>query len=375
VADLSFWEQQIAIGSEGLRKWLQLVALKDGTFVAVWEQTAAGDTDIMAQVYHADGTPKSGVIQVNSLDMRDDGTPSIQVEPVVTALASGGFAVAWTDSSSATQGNNVRGRIFNAAGIADKEDFLATVTSSGSQHTPQIAAYGNGFVLIARDNDPSRGVEAISTTILDATGTALKEVRSVGVFTSYSVASVTGDPNAIYDGMFVVATLADRLIGDKISLNVYNRTELYNSWDIDVGLNARDVSVTALANGRFVVVWKEVQGTEPTNYLIKAVIYDSDGDDSAIKTLAQAQDNKIEKPVVAALPNGGFALAYAIDGDIQAQTYDHNGDNPGGFAYVHEDRAGEQSAPTNHGFARRALHRGLDRRHRIDHSRPDHGQP
>jgi hypothetical protein len=183
---------------------------------------------------------------------------------------------------------------------------------------------------------------------LDAKGNALKEFRIEDFnITSHSVASITGDPDAIYDGKFIVATTSTGTTNtsDKLSLRVYDRTELYNSWDYDVSEKAYNVSVTALANGRFVVVWQETQGTDPVNYLLKAVICDSDGDDSEIKTLTETR-GEIKNPVVAALPNGGFALAYAIDGDIQARTYDRNGENPSAPAYVHEDRAGEQSVPT-----------------------------
>jgi serralysin len=353
VADLSFWEQQIAIGSDGPRRKLQLVALKDGTFVAVWEQQVGGDSDIVAQVYYADGTAKSGVIQVNTLDTRDNGTASSQVTPVVTALASGGFAVAWTDFSNSTQqGANVRGRTFDANGVGNGDDFLASISAEGNQYLPEIAAYGNGFVVSAVEySSDSPEQQSLITTLLDPTGKVLRSYRIEEISVSHSVASIGKVPEgeSRYGGMFIVATLRDKgaSLTDTIQLRAYNDESdvAEHISPIEVGLYAKYVSITALANGRFVVVWQEAQGTDPRNYLIKAATYEADGGPSGIETLVETQD-EIKTPVVAALPNGGFALAYAIDGDIQARTYDRNGEHPRSAVYVHADRAGEQSAPT-----------------------------
>ncbi|WP_201860997.1 cadherin domain-containing protein [Microvirga soli] len=61
--------------------------------------------------------------------------------------------------------------------------------------------------------------------------------------------------------------------------------------------------------------------------MVKAIIYGADGNAGPVLDLATgtSPEYKIENSVVAALPDGGFALAYLEGGDIRAQSYSANG--------------------------------------------------
>src|SRR6478672_1145204 len=65
-----------------------------GTFIVVWSQVSAGNSEIMAQRYQATGARLGAAIQVNQ---DPAGTPSIPAafKPAVAAPQDGGFIVVW----------------------------------------------------------------------------------------------------------------------------------------------------------------------------------------------------------------------------------------------------------------------------------------
>jgi len=73
---------------------IQVAALQDGGFVVAYVDNGGEGTDgteITAQVYNADGTPRSFYIRVN------EDTAGDQLRPTITVLSNGYFAVAWAD--------------------------------------------------------------------------------------------------------------------------------------------------------------------------------------------------------------------------------------------------------------------------------------
>jgi Ca2+-binding RTX toxin-like protein len=97
-----------------------VTALADGGFVVTWIDAVpylgSLDFDIRAQVFAADGSPAGSELLIGS--GRSD-TP-VQAEPAVTALAGGGFAIAWIGSDPLLPGLPlVEGRLYGAPGTPD----------------------------------------------------------------------------------------------------------------------------------------------------------------------------------------------------------------------------------------------------------------
>lgn len=121
MAAASPWGEQILVGFND-KFDLNITALKNGTFVAVWS-AIEGDTDIFAQIYDAAGIPIGEAFQVASTDLPGND----QRAPSVTALNDGGFAVAWTTSTNnGPTGIDVRARFFKPNGEPKGDDFPAT---------------------------------------------------------------------------------------------------------------------------------------------------------------------------------------------------------------------------------------------------------
>jgi hypothetical protein len=124
--------------------------------------------------------------------------------------------------------------------------------------------------------------------------------------------------------MFISAALDPN--NSQILLGAHNGAIVEETMTIATGVFPSDVVVTALANGRFVVTWvdPDTERFPDLTYKIKAVIFEADGDRSAVWELISST-LEINKPVVAALPDGGFALAYERDGDVRAQVHNATG--------------------------------------------------
>lgn len=239
-----------------------ITGLSDGRFVVAWKDSTyvAGDvtdSNIRAQVFSNSGERLGSEFQVNSI-----GTGH-QFLPAITALENGRFVVTWTDNSG-TEGDStwaVRARLFNSDGLAQGSDFLVNNTTAGSQYEPAITLLSDGR-FVATWTHWSTNAE-IRAQIFDAEGNRSGSEISVSA-TTPSVA-FTPSVAALADGRFVVTWYdqrgADGDPGDSIRAQVVNAdgTLLGLKFLVNTtGLSIQNVpSVTALADGRFVVTWTD----------------------------------------------------------------------------------------------------------------------
>jgi Ca2+-binding RTX toxin-like protein len=132
--------------------------LSDGRFVVVWksEGISGGDTDgwgVYAQVFEQDGTRSGDQILVNTT-VEDD-----QVNPMVTALQDGGFAVAF-EHRSTTQDGKVRLRSFTKDGDSfdpDSDDFLVSSQFTDRQILLDLSSTKDGRIIISWGDVSSTG--------------------------------------------------------------------------------------------------------------------------------------------------------------------------------------------------------------------------
>ncbi|RME17198.1 MAG: hypothetical protein D6801_03975, partial [Alphaproteobacteria bacterium] len=186
-----------------------IVALADGRFVAVWEDYSGSGTDtsfaaIRAQLFAADGTKIGGEIDVNTI------TSSFQQLPAVLALANGGFAVSWTDySNSADDPSNsaIRAQVFGPDGTPVGAEFRVNTTIASGQYATDMAALADGGFVITFSDDSQTASDTSSLSvraqIYNADGTPRGDEFVVNTTTAdmQNMPSVT----ALADGRFVVA--------------------------------------------------------------------------------------------------------------------------------------------------------------------------
>ncbi len=242
-ADGSFAGEEFRLnaGTHGLQVGVDIVGLPGGGYVATWVDAAGIDGEggaIMARVFAANGTANTSDLLVNTTGMGD------QFQQSVTALAGGGFFVAWTDNSRGveTVGDDsshyaIRGQVFDASGTPVGSEILVIQVTTYGQLQPDVLALSDGRFIVAY-SDTSMGLE-------------------------------TGGDDAAYGAIRARIFLADGSPdGDEFLVNV--TTEGHQN----------EPQMTELPDGRVVFTWTdysygvETGGDDASNGAIRARILD-----------------------------------------------------------------------------------------------------
>jgi hypothetical protein len=218
----------------------------------------------------------------------------------VASFSDGSYVIAYTDTSYTDGEENagIRARIFNKDGTPAGADIHVNTTVAGGQYLPQIAVLANGdFVITWNDEGATGG---------DTSGDAVR-----GQMYHRDGSKVGGE--------FIVNTSTT---GDQ-----------------------ENSSVTALANGGFVVTWQDGSktGGDASGLSVKAQIFDAGGHKVGGEFLVNTQTkNDQSLSSVTALQgvnSGGFLAVWEDDsnlnndggrgGSIKGQRFDANGNKVG----------------------------------------------
>ncbi len=294
-------ETQVNAYSDNNQDAPAVAALADGGYLVAWQSYGQDDLSswgIYAQRYDANGTPTGPEFQVA------EGGNFDQTEVSVVGLASGGYALFWTDSGQDGSGQGIYGRIYAADGTAGPE-FLAEVNTSSTQHYPAVTELANGRIVLT--------------------------------WSAYTSGS-SGDGS----GYGVVARIfeADGTpVTGEIAVNTY------------VTSTQEDSAIAGLAGGGFVVTWAS-SGGDGTDYGISAQRFAADGTKLGTEFVVNTTTTSAQtEPAIAALSGGGFVIVwtdYTADGSgygVYAQRYDASGVALGGEFMVHQLTESTQYQP------------------------------
>ncbi|MDR6757402.1 Ca2+-binding RTX toxin-like protein [Mycoplana sp. BE70] len=322
----------------------QISTLADGGYVIAWTTAGApGEAGgLSLRVYHRDG---------NATDLSIDGfNAESQPGYKIVALAGGGFAVVYEAAPAEGDTLGLRMRIFDADGTLQTD--AAVAISSGKaclQRNPAVTALADGGFVVAWEGDRHNDADGIALQIFNADGTARAQ-------TDFAVNSHTDgeqhDPvvTALKDGGFVVlwrgSTLHDPDGG--LAMQVYNadgKTRI--AGDIAVngytqGLQSSPC-VVALAGGGFAVAWAT---QDKDGYRIVLKVFNASG--TARMEIEEPLDGTTAElhgsPGIVALADGGLALTWqakAADGvHIYEKVFRAINDAPSGestIRYIKED--------------------------------------
>ncbi len=174
----------------------------DGDFVVTWDGRGSGDTlGIFARRYSAAGEPQGGEFQVNTTTASQQKRTSVGVDP------DGGFVVAWTSNGSP---HGILAQRFDAGGTPQGSEFQVNTfvgfggISGSGQTLPKVAMDADGdFVVAWTSYDQDGAGTGVFAQRFDAAGVAQGEEFQVNTFTEHTqtVPAVAMDA----DGDFVVA--------------------------------------------------------------------------------------------------------------------------------------------------------------------------
>jgi Ca2+-binding RTX toxin-like protein len=332
-----------------------LAALADGRFVATWQSYDTGDGSgncIRARLYNTDGSPAGDDFIVNSTTMGGQDDPS------VTALADGRFVVTWASTDGGDgSGTCVRARVFNGGGSAVGHDFIVNSTTTNNQYAPSVTALADGrFVATWTSEDTGDGSgDCIRARVLNGDGTAAGNdfLVNTTITNNQSNPSVT----ALADGRFVMTWRSDDSgdgSGSCIRARIYSAggSAVGNDFIVDstTSGNQDNASVTALADGRFVVTWASADTGDGDGTCVRARVFNGNGsaagDDFIVDSTA-VNDQRF--PSVTALADGRFVATWMSDdtGDgsgscIRGRVYNADGSAAGNDFIVNTTATGQQ---------------------------------
>ncbi|WP_299084328.1 cadherin-like domain-containing protein, partial [uncultured Ruegeria sp.] len=265
--------------------------LANGHFVVTWQSSdqQQGDTSlaIKARTFDANGTGVVGEFRVNEFTDRKQEFPS------VTALANGNFVVTWQSFDQQQEDTHqaaIKARILDADGNEITSEFVVNEFHHLTQSNPNVTALADGnFVVTWQSFDGQQGDAsnfAIKARIFDANGSEVVTEFLVNEFTN--TAQIDPSVTALANGGFVVTwTSSDREQGDTsfgaIKARIFdaNGVEIVSEFLVNefTTLSQSQPSVTALANGDFVVTWtsSDRQQGDTSNTAIKARVFDANG--------------------------------------------------------------------------------------------------
>lgn len=143
----------------------QVVGLKGGGFVIVWEDSNGHGSDtggsaIVAQIYNNNGDSVKAKFTVNN----GNSAPGVQNEPTVTATNDGGFLVAWDDDTADKMYMRQFDNTGNNVGGTQQIDGPHT----GNDTQPDLALLGDGRIVFTYTS--VNGDRDIHASILDTRG-------------------------------------------------------------------------------------------------------------------------------------------------------------------------------------------------------------
>jgi VCBS repeat-containing protein len=158
-----------------------IAALSDGSFFVTWQQAGThssiqGAHYSFETVYAIDPDTGLTTTQIISADWVSAGTFPIsdaaaanQTNPSVTALADGGYLVAWTGQDD--DGSAVMAQRFDAAGVVVDPTFVVNSTTSGDQLNASVTSMlDGGFMVAWTSNQSDSGLYETYEQRFDAAG-------------------------------------------------------------------------------------------------------------------------------------------------------------------------------------------------------------
>jgi autotransporter-associated beta strand protein len=250
----------------------------DGDFVVTWHSSGQDGsvTGVYGQRYNAAGVAQGDEFQVNTY------TTSAQAMSSVAMDEDGNFVVTWSSSGQDGSGYGVYAQRYDAAGVVQGSEYRVSTATSQSQYYSDIAMDADGdFVIVwhAGNNQDGNG-NGIFAQRYDADGVAQGGEFKVNTFTTGNQEYADVDMDA--DGNFVVVWTSASQDGEGNGVygQRYSAAGVAQGSEFRVNTHTASAqqtpSVSVDADGAFIVTWQSSFQDGADNG-IYAQRYDADG--------------------------------------------------------------------------------------------------
>ena len=328
-----------------------VAGLSNGKYVSVWSDNFAftdgsgivfnsGNPEIRGQVFNADGTPSGAVLTVTPAGNGDNSS----TQPSVTGLAGGRFVVTWTGNDLPNGRNTqIKAQFYNADGTASGSTLTVNPALTGSngavtqlvQSQSTVASLFNGGAIVAYRVANRSGFTVLQGQRYAADGTAAGGPISIGGQAGFSVDDQNLAAAGLQDGGFVVAYAepdAFRTVGGVTTQTNGIYVQRFTSSGVSTGAPVQvntalaqktggldSPAVAVLQDGSFVVTYRSEPSTATGLSTIYAQHFTAAGAPlggelavAANAASASSRFNPDNPPTIAALHEGGYAIAWAV---------------------------------------------------------------
>ncbi len=321
-----------ADGELGNTVYPSISALTNGDYVVTW----ITNDGAFGQLYNANGATVGGDFQIDTPPT--DGYPDSPVlnYPATAApLAGGGFVVTWTESVG-VQGP-IYAQRFDGAGnkVGVQTQVSSNAVDGGRDQGSMVTALAGGGYVVAwsSDGDNNQNIYHTYAQQYDASGNQVGGEFEVGDDPTRN--QIAGGISALAGGGYVI-TWGSSPVAGAIVTDLY--AQRYDASGNTVGgatlvmADAQGGSVAALANGGYVVAWQNDSGGAAWDIYEQA--YNSSGAAVGSPVLVNTTTAGNQTgPIVVSTQGGGWFVAWTSDqssGGIYGQAFDANGNKVGG---------------------------------------------
>lgn len=338
-------EFQVNTTTTGKQEQPAVAALAGGGFVVVWTSDGQDGSGlgVYGQRFDDNGSRVGPEFQVNLT------TLDHQFQPSVTALAGGGFFVAWTHYSPDA---DVHGRFFDAEGSPVTGELMLNTHTLAAQWTPRAAGLVDGGVVVTwMSSGRQDGSDwSIYGQRLNADGSRNGGEFQANTFTTLE--QMYPDVAALRDGGFVITwqsypgdSDAEGIFAQRFAADGRRAGAEFQVNTSEGGSQERPV-VAGLADGGFVIAW--TSAADPVGVHAQRFHADGRPNGTEFRVGSAASDRQYD-PAVAALPDGGFVITWTSwyqDGwgdGVYGQRYGQDGTPDGSEFAVNVTTFGHQN--------------------------------
>ena len=323
-----------------------------GSYVVTWSSLNQDGSSwgVYGQRYSANGTVLGSEFHINTVTTHE------QIYQNVAALNDGGFAVVWCSLFQDGSGFGIYGQRYDSTGAAVGSEFQVNTFTTFDQIYPSITALDDdGFVVVwtsSSNQDGSGG--GIFGQKYDITGQEVGSEFQINSFTTgeQRFASVT----ALADGAFVVTWMSNAQDADGTT-GVFGQqfttsgTPVGGEFHVNTYLSSVQgyPQVSSLSDGGFVVAWMSYGQESNESYGIRGQRFSPAGvpvgDEFHVNTYTAGEQSF---PSVTDLPDGGFVVGWISLGQdgggwgAYAQRFDASGAPIGTEFRINQTTGGDQ---------------------------------
>jgi hypothetical protein len=298
----------------------------EGDFVVTWSSNGQDGSGygVYAQRYNAAGVAQGDEFRVNTTTNVNQHYSSVAMD------AEGDFVVTWTSSSQDGNGEGVYAQRYNESGVAQGREFRVNTTTIGNQQYSSVAIDPDGdFIVTWSSNGQDGSGWGVYAQRYNESGVAQGSEFRVNTTTSgnqlYSTVAMDGD------GGFVVtwSSNGQQGSGSEVYAQRYNASGVALGTEFRVNSttsnNQQYSSVAMNADGDFVIDWSS-NGQDGSNYGVYAQRYRGNSAPSVTNAIAN-QTTPENLPFSFTLPANTFNDVDIAAGDSLTYTATLNGNN------------------------------------------------